>query len=278
MEVSALGKQVQLALIALFFLASTASECRAAQNPRAQVMVLGVAHLVSRRDVHNSTFQDSPLSRKRQLEIEQVVKRLARFHPTKVLVESPFDNPVLKKKYRDYLGARFALPANEIYQFGFRLAARAGNKAIYPVDTDGPTLIDDGTPAGKRINAFLKAHFTEISDPPFDALLARENALERHGSYLDLLRYLNTDAAIRANASSYSVMDGMGRGSDYAGSAYVSQWYARNCYIFSNILSVTRPGDRVVVIMGQGHEYLLREFVRLNPALIAIDPLTYLNK
>jgi len=88
----------------------------------------------------------------------------------------------------------------------------------------------------------------------------------------------NTDAAITANASWNSVMDGMGRSSDYAGSAYVSQWYARNCYIFSNILSVTHSGDRVVVIMGQGHEYLLREFVRLNPALVAIDPLTYLNQ
>jgi hypothetical protein len=69
----------------------------------------------------------------------------------------------------------------------------------------------------------------------------------------------------------------MGRAADNAGSAYVSQWYARNCYIFSNIRSLIRPGDRVVVIMGQGHEYLLREFVRLNPALIDVDPLSYLK-
>lgn len=273
-----MGKRVQLALIALVFFASTAGACRAAQSSRAQVLVLGVAHLVSRNDVHNSTFEDSPLTRKRQLQIAEVVRRLARFRPTKVLVESPFGDPALNQKYRAYLGARFPLPANEIYQFGFRLAARSANKAIYPVDTDGPTLIDDGTPTGKRITAFLKAHFNGVSDARFAEYLARSNALERHGSYLDLLRYLNTDAAITANASWSSVMDGMGRSSDYAGSAYVSQWYARNCYIFSNILSVTHSGDRVVVIMGQGHEYLLREFVRLNPALVAIDPLTYLNQ
>lgn len=273
-----MGKRVQLALIALVFFVSTAGACRAAQSSRAQVLVLGVAHLVSRNDVHNSTFEDSPLTRKRQLQIAEVVRRLARFRPTKVLVESPFGDPALNQKYRAYLGARFPLPANEIYQFGFRLAARSANKAIYPVDTAGPTLIDDGTPAGKRITAFLKAHFNGVSDARFAEYLARSNALERHGSYLDLLRYLNTDAAITANASWSSVMDGMGRSSDYAGSAYVSQWYARNCYIFSNILSVTHSGDRVVVIMGQGHEYLLREFVRLNPALVAIDPLTYLNQ
>jgi hypothetical protein len=69
----------------------------------------------------------------------------------------------------------------------------------------------------------------------------------------------------------------MGRDADNAGSAYVSQWYARNAYIFSNILSVIEPGDRVVVLMGQGHEYLLREFTRLNPNLVYVDPLPYLN-
>ena len=115
------------------------------------------------------------------------------------------------------------------------------------------------------------------SDAPFDASIARDNALERKGTYLDLLRYLNTDAAIRANASWYSVLDGMGRESHDAGSSYVSQWYARNCYIFSNILSVIHPGDRVVVIMGQGHEYLLSEFARLNPHLVYINPLNYLR-
>ena len=92
-----------------------------------------------------------------------------------------------------------------------------------------------------------------------------------------MLRYINTDAAIRANASVYSVLVGMGREADDAGSAYVSQWYTRNCYIFSNILSVIRPGDRVVVIIGQGHEYLLREFVQLNPNLVLVDSLNYLK-
>ena len=36
-------------------------------------------------------------------------------------------------------------------------------------------------------------------------------------------------------------------------------------------------GDRVVIVMGQGHEYLLREFVRLNPFLLNVDPLDYLR-
>jgi Family of unknown function (DUF5694) len=250
---------------------------RAAETKAVPVMVVGVAHLVARRDVYNSVFQDDPLSPERQSQIAQVVDRLANFHPTKVLVEAPIGDPVYEQMYRQYLAGQFKLPANEIYQFGFKLAKRSGNQTIYPVDTDGPALIDDKSASGKQIDAFLQANFKNVKDPEFAAFIQRQNALELHGTYLDLLRYLNSDAAIRANASWYAIFSGMGRDANDAGSAYVSQWYARNTYIFSNILSVIRPGDRIVVLMGQGHEYLLREFVRLNPNLTYVDPLTYLK-
>jgi len=48
-------------------------------------------------------------------------------------------------------------------------------------------------------------------------------------------------------------------------------------YIFSNILSVIRPGDRVVVIMGQGHKYLLSDLARLDPNIEYVDVLNYLR-
>ncbi len=240
-------------------------------------MILGVSHLEAKRDVHNSVFEDSPLSPKRQAQIAEIIRRLSRFHPTKVLVEAPMDDPKVKERYRQYLAGQFALPADEVYQFGFKLAAHAGNSAIYPIDTYGPTLAAENDASEKRQEVFLKANFASVTGPSFKAYLAHSDTLERERTYLDLLCYLNTNAAIQANASFYSVLDGMGRDADNAGSAYVAQWYARNCYIFSNILSVIHPGDRVVVIMGQGHEYLLREFTRLNPNLVDVDPLSYLK-
>ena len=242
-----------------------------------QVMVVGIAHLVRRRDVHNSVFQDDPLSPKRQAQIAAIVNRLARFHPTKVLVEAPMGDTSYTNAYRRFRQGRFQLGPDEVYQLGFRLAAQAGDSAIYPVNTFGPALIDETSPTGKRIGAFLQTQMGSVSTPEFAQFIARSDTLERHGTYLDLLRYLNSDAAIRANASVYSVLDGLGREDDSAGSAYVAQWYTRNCYIFSNILSVIRPGDRVLVIFGQGHEYLLRDFVRLNPTLSYVDPLGYLR-
>lgn len=261
----------------MLLLAFTAAAAGAAAPHKAQVMIVGVAHLVARRDIHNSAFTDSPLSPKRQAQIADVVAHLARFHPTKVLIEATFGDPKYPDEYRRYLGGRFTLGASEIYQYGFRLAARSGDAAIYPIDTWGPSLYDDNSPSGKRIDAYLRTHFTSVKDAENDAYERRDDYLQVHGTYLDDLQYLNTDAAIEANASWYSIFAGMGRNADNAGAMYVAQWYTRNSFIFSNILSVIRPGDRVVLFMGQGHEYLLREFVRLNPTLVDVNPLQYLK-
>ena len=261
-------------------LVSTGARSQGLQDTGAmktQVMVLGVAHLVARRDIHNSVFQDSPLSPNRQAQIADVVRHLARFRPTKVLVEAPMGDAKYGAQYRAYLAGKFALPADEVHQIGFRLAAASGDATIYPIDTWGPTLIDDDSAAGKRIAAYLQANFTKVSTSDVDSFLARTEELERTGTYLELLRYMNTEEAIRANASWYSVFAGVGRDADDAGASYVAQWYVRNVYIFSNVLSVIAPGDRVVLMMGQGHEYLQREFVRLNPNLVDIDPLAYLS-
>ncbi|MDQ2681028.1 MAG: DUF5694 domain-containing protein [Candidatus Eremiobacteraeota bacterium] len=262
---------------ATIFLYLIGTSVGAAQTSKPEVMVLGVAHLVWRHDVHNAAFQDSPLSQKRQAQIVDIVDRLARFHPTKVLIEQSMGDQKVIQDYREYLAGKFSLPGDEAHQFGFRLAKRCDNSAIYPVDTWGPSIYDDNSVAGKRINAYLKAHFNNVIDLSSSAYLEHDATLERSGTYLDVLRFLNTDAAIRANAGWYTIMDGMGRKADDAGSMYTAQWYTRNVYIFSNILSVIHPGDRVVVMFGQGHEYLLREFVRLDPDLRYVDPLQYLK-
>jgi len=239
-------------------------------------MIVGVAHLVARRDVHNAVFQDSPLSPARQKQIADVVSRLAAFHPTKVVVEAPMGDPGYAKEYREFIAHHWSLPANEVYQFGFRLAAASQNTTILTADTWGPSLVESDA-ATARINSYLQANFNKVPDADFDAVLKHEDELERDGTYLDLLRYLNSDVAIRANASVYSVLAGMGHDVAQAGAEYTAQWYTRNVYIYSNIVSLIQPGDRVVVLFGQGHEYLLRELVRLNPNLDDVDALQYLN-
>ena len=260
---------------ALIMLLLTIGRARAGETS-IQLMIVGVSHFVSHRDVNNSQFLDNPMSTARQAQIRQVVERLSAFHPTKVLIEDPIGDQKYVQRFAEYLAGRYVLPPGEDYQFGFRLAKETG-ATIYPVDTWGPSIVDDNSPTGKAINAYLVANLPHVLAPAAAAFQAKSDSLEQTGTYLDLLRFLNTDDAIRANASWYSVAVGMGRTENFAGTSYVAQWYTRNCYIFANILSVLQPGDRAVVIFGQGHEYLLREFARLNPNVVYVDPLTYLR-
>jgi hypothetical protein len=250
-----------------------------AANAPTQLMIVGMAHLVARHDVHNSKFSGDPRSPQRQAQIAQIVERLARFHPTKVLIEDPDGDPKVIASYKAFVSGHFILPPGEDYQIGFRLARAANDPTIYPADTWGPTLalLDEKTAAGKRNIAYLTKALPNVSSPAFDGFIAKSNELEQTGTYLDVLRYINTDAAIRANAGMYSVFAGLGGPPDSPGAAYVAQWYTRNTFIWANILRAIKPGDRVVVLFGQGHEYLLREFARMNPNIEYVDPLTYLR-
>ena len=243
----------------------------------AQVMIVGMAHLVWHKDVHSSTFSGDPRSPQRQAQIKAIVGRLLAFHPTKVLIEEPDGDPKVVANYAAFREGTFILPSSEDYQIGFRLARAANNATIYPVDTWGPQLFDDDSAQGKRIDAFLGANMAKISTARFDGFVAKSQALEQTGTYLDVLRYINTDDAIRANASIYSVIAGAGPKPDAPGAAYVAQWYTRNTYIWSNILRLCKPGDRVIVLFGQGHEYLLRDFAQMNANVRYVDPLGYLR-
>ena len=71
----------RLAALFLAYIACSAQTPAASATapPAASVMIVGVAHLVAKNDVHNSTFTDSPLSAARQSQIREVVERLARF-------------------------------------------------------------------------------------------------------------------------------------------------------------------------------------------------------
>ncbi len=271
--ISVMKTLLAAAVLSLFAIAPA----HAAEKP--QIMIVGVAHLESKRDVHNSTFKDDILGQKMQSRIADVIDRIAKFHPNKVMIEGSFESPKLRGEYAHYLAGTFTLGANENYQYGFRLAKLAGNDMIYPIDDDGPNIVDDNSPEGKAINKVLESQIplVEKQDPEFGELIAKGNALESAGDILGLLQYLNSDEAIRANASWYAFVDRIGQDVHHAGAAYVGSWYARNAYIFSNIMQETQPGDRVVLFIGQGHEYLLRDFVLLSSDVQYVNALDYLK-
>ena len=60
----------------------------------------------------------------------------------------------------------------------------------------------------------------------------------------------------------------------------VSNWYKRNLRILTNLNRVVKPGggDRVLLLIGSGHLYILNDFVKSAPYACWVDPLDYLGK
>jgi hypothetical protein len=69
----------------------------------------------------------------------------------------------------------------------------------------------------------------------------------------------------------------VGAGDSYIGARAVAQWYDRNLRIFANLATIAHPGDRIVLIIGQGHTPILRELVRSHPGMRLVEPLEYLR-
>ena len=241
-----------------------------------QIMVVGVAHLEAKDDLHNSTWGSSVFAPAMQAQIAQVTQALTRFRPNKVMIEARADNPKFVQRYQAYLRGAYRLGPNEDDQFGYRLARTLGRSTIYPIDSTGDFPFDyDGARA-----AAAKSGQTSLvtrANAEIAPFVARSGQLERASDLIGVLRYLNTSAALRLNAGWYMYLDLIGSSSDhYVGQVLTGNWYDRNLQIFANIARNLKPGDRALVFIGQGHAAMLRPMIDRSPFLMDVDPEKYL--
>ncbi|MDE2196916.1 MAG: hypothetical protein KGJ56_06980 [Gammaproteobacteria bacterium] len=266
---------LSLAMAALLFALIAAVHAAEPDATRAKILLVGIDHLGKKHDVHNSPDID-PLEPRRQAEIAAVIDGIARFKPTKVMIERNFGDPKIIAEYQQYLQGKFQLGGNEVYQYGFRLATLAHNPTIYPIDTiqdfpfDYPGMLASAEKHGQK--QILDAAETELA--PY---LKHIDDLVLHGTIGDVLRYLNDPKSLAMNAGWYPYAARVGDGNDYAGADLVSIWYARNVHIYANMMRDTSPGDRVVVFIGAGHAPSLRWMIEQSPDLELMDTEKYLR-
>jgi hypothetical protein len=67
-------------------------------------------------------------------------------------------------------------------------------------------------------------------------------------------------------------------GSETPGADLNARWYHRNARIFTNVVRLSKPGERVLVLYGAGHGYWLRHFARETPGFVNVDVLPYLKR
>ena len=248
------------------------------ESPKTEIMVLGTYHMGNPGLDTFNVEADDILSERRQAEIRAVVAALAEFNPTMIAIESPHNSTVRIDKYQTYLDGDYELVRDEIDQIGFRLAKELGHETVYPVDyrwSMGAGLEDVDE------EKFL-ADYAGINAAMNDMGLAYTKAQEEKLSTSTVggqLRYLNSDSMLYANHYMYITFDmKMGQGDEFIGPSVVANWYKRNLLITHNLIRLAGSSgeERILVIIGQGHAYLLNQFLDESPFFERVDAADYL--
>jgi hypothetical protein len=231
-------------------------------NSKPVVLVMGVFHFRYVEDI---------LEPHRQTEIQEVVQRIKEFHPTKVCVEKVAEqNEELNIEYQKFLKGDLELPANEIQQLGFRIARDLGHERIYATDWMYLDQADID---------LLERGFEEAEKKQLELVKESEEWLEQQqkwfkpGTVLEMIRtnndeefnYLDHQYYIRYRAR-------LGEYPDYIGPFWLRWWYRRNLIIYANIAKLATEDDRVLVIYGSGHNYLLKQFIH-ESGLFEMEPI-----
>lgn len=270
-----------LAALAALLLPTAAAAQSAPEPEPVQVMVLGTYHMSNPgQDLHNARI-DPVTTPEKQAELEAVAEALARFRPTAVAVEriAPDQSTLLDPRYPAFTPADLLTNPDERVQVGYRLAHRLGLERVYAIDEQDregqPSYFPfedvqrwaEANGGGERLGAMHGEIAALLAD------LERRQAVETAGQ---LLVGINAPERIRWDQGFYARLMTFGAGDDQPGAVLNARWYARNAQIFARLLQVARPGDRIVVVYGSGHNYWLRQMVQTMPGFVLVEPSEYL--
>jgi hypothetical protein len=245
-----------------------------------QVMLLGTYHFANPgQDVVKQDIDDV-LRENRQRELDELVARLAVWRPDRIAVEQPISrSDSVAARYARYRSGTLAPSRNEVVQVAFRLAARLGHDAVYPIDDDSFLDLNDSLKAIDR----RRPEFKRVRDSIIAVLqseAAATNAWMRTSTIREHLIRLNGDSALH-RGNSLGMFGGYlaaGEGQNYGGPQFLSQWYARNFNMAHNLTRSIRPDvKRILVVVGNGHVPPLRNLLDEAPQFCPVSALTVLR-
>ena len=258
---------------------------------KATVMILGSDFFTNPGINVFNTKMDDVLAPKRQREMEQLVQQLRAFSPTKIAVYiDARDDEEINASYQAYLEGTYELTRRLHDQIGFRLAKQMGHPKLYCV-ADWPEHrpiyheIDDNL---LDYATFAETHNQEhllwsISSSGVKVRADVDGTVwvEREGyePLIDMYIRMNDPEEIYAGHQSYLRTARIGLKDQYPGANWVAHWwYAHNLKNFVNLTRITEStDDRILMVVGAGHVYLIQQFLEESGDYIVESPLQYLN-
>jgi hypothetical protein len=247
--------------------------------PKATILLLGTFHFDNPGfDVYKQQFSVDMLSPTRQHEIEDVVRLLANYQPTKIAVEvMPTGQTEFDSLYTAHCDEKKKSDANEVFQIGFRLAQQLGHERVFCVDAQPNSLLLDYIV--KHEQEIITGRVDTSWDSCYTNLYRYDDSLKTVQSLREHLIYLNSPERIQAGHGSYLVgwfkQDGE---EGYIGTDFRTLWYNRNLRIFRNLQRLTEsPDERILLIIGAGHLPILRHTIQHSPEYRLVELEKYLH-
>lgn len=241
---------------------------------QSEVLVLGTHH-----------FTKEVLSKQNQNDLLRLTKLLARFQPTKVVLEwEPKKTLKTNTDYQTYLEDSTFIDNkyNEIFQLGFRLAKMMNHDSVYFFDDqtefigslEGFSFESFGTYAEENDKGFYDKYISEIGTKYQynQDVLKQDNVLNEI-----LLR--NSPKAQKFNAERmHSLEVRVGIQESWIGPDWLGRWYRRNIRMMSNVLKMSEPEDRILIIVGDNHKWTLDMLFKNTPDFHLVSSWEFLLK
>ena len=205
-------------------------------------------------------------SPKRQKEVEALVDYIAKYKPTKILVEAGANTGYLMHKFRDWKLGKQELRKREVDQIGFRLLDRFQLDTLYGIDAwslSRHLMTSSDSTFAKPI---MDRIYQEYPDSLYDSKFSEKywewyDLQDKRCVDMELLPYFQeTNSQYHINrmhghyilsdkTTNYNSMDGL-----------AINWYSRNLRIFKNIQMIeTDDTDRIMILIGSGHVPILQQ-------------------
>jgi hypothetical protein len=246
------------------------------------VMVVGTYHFANPGLDLNNAKADDVLKPVRQRELNALARALAEFKPTRIMVERVAKTPdLVDRNYTTFSIADLAKDRDERVQIGYRLAKLVGHSQVYAID-EQPAA---GEPDYFPFDEVAKTAGDLGQKTLLDGLMAKGAAATRQIEELQAKRTIAGVLADRNDAHTtageqamYYEILAIGDTDRQPGADLNAMWYLRNAKIFAKLARIAKPGDRVLVIYGSGHNYWLRHFASTAAGYRNVDPVPFLEK
>lgn len=166
----------------------------------------------------------------------------------------------LDAEYQAYQERGHSKSRHEIHQLGFRLASHLKHAGLYAVDRH------DAGPDIRDVYDWAKVHQPDLHQALDEQTKGLSTTFrDPHPESTSIWGHLR--AANEPSRPSHEqewymgLFSLIGRGLDYPGVDWMMGWYRRNMTVYVNVTRlIASPDDRILVMFGAGHRYLLKQF------------------